>query len=40
MSGHFGARRLSVNRGGPPPGRISYIEAGSGPVALFVHGRC
>jgi len=21
-----------------PSGRISYVEAGSGPVALFVHG--
>src|SRR5258706_7971253 len=22
----------------PPSGRISYVEAGAGPVALFVHG--
>jgi hypothetical protein len=21
-----------------PSGRVSYVEAGSGPVALFVHG--
>src|SRR3977135_1087552 len=29
---------LTKRRIDPPSGRISYTEAGSGPVALFVHG--
>ena len=32
--GFFEARKTV----GTPSGRISYVEQGSGPVALFVHG--
>lgn len=34
-SGHAAATKRSVET---PSGRISYIESGQGPVALFVHG--
>src|SRR3981189_1819464 len=34
----MGAKQTATRSVEPPSGRISYTEAGSGPVALFVHG--